>query len=475
MRRFMGFVATTVAVALLAGGCPTPPDDGGDGGQGAPGAPGPAGPEGPQGIPGIPGIPGVPGEPGPDGTHCWDANGNGVDDPAEDTNGDGVFDAEDCRLLRDSDFDAIADGDDNCPFAFNPEQSDEDADTVGDECDVCPGADDTVDANADGVADCRISVRRIITAEPAGIVQPDAITVFDADRTDGSSHVWDLTSAGAVNDGAFGDGSVFDDAFDTAMTLRVGLTAFPGQTAADLEDSFELVYGPATVNDLTITRKVYVSPTLGFARWLDILSNETATTQSRQVKIELDYGSDESQNFATSSTSGDGVVSAADLWWINAQELSDDPAVAIFAHSDLATKNGDAVEYFVQLEIPAGERVVLASYAAMRSSTGIDPHDELSQLMTALESFPNVAPEFLDGMSSAELNDIIGIGGNVLVQGQAGTAIPNTAITVTNATSGVAVTTTSDSEGAWSAAIPGVAGDVITYIGAELSGELTVE
>ncbi len=472
MRRFIGFVATTVAVALLTGGCPTPPDDGGgggDGGQGAPGAPGPAGPEGPQGIPGIPG------EPGADGIQCWDANANGVDDPAEDTNGDGAFNAEDCRLLRDSDFDAVADGEDNCPFAFNPEQTDEDADTVGDECDVCPGADDTIDANADGVADCRITARRIITTEPAGIVQPDAIASFEANRTDGSSHVWDLTGSGQVTDGSFAGGTVFDDAFDTAMTLRVGPFAFPTQTTADLEDSFELIYGPATVDDLTVTRKVYVSPTLGFARWLDILSNDTPTLLSRQVEIAVGYGSDESEDFVTSSSSGDGILSATDLWWINAQELSDDPAVGIFAHSDLATKDGDEVEYFVQVDIPAGERVVLASYAAMRSANGIDPHAELSQLMTALEPFPNVAPEFLDGMSSAELNDIIGIGGNVLVQGQAGTAIANTAIVVTNETTGVAVTTTSDSQGAWSVAIPGVAGDVITYASAELTGELTVE
>jgi len=35
--------------------------------------------------------------PGVPGTSCWDLNGNGRNDPAEDTNGDGVWDALDCQ------------------------------------------------------------------------------------------------------------------------------------------------------------------------------------------------------------------------------------------------------------------------------------------------------------------------------------------------------------------------------------------
>ncbi len=37
------------------------------------------------------------GVPGTDGRNCWDLNGNGQGDPEEDTNGDGDFDAEDCK------------------------------------------------------------------------------------------------------------------------------------------------------------------------------------------------------------------------------------------------------------------------------------------------------------------------------------------------------------------------------------------
>ncbi len=71
------FGAGALAVSLLGGNFP--PDTGGDDGQ-------PTDGDGPTGQP-------VPGE---DGINCWDVNGNGVNDPEEDVNGDDVFDAQDC-------------------------------------------------------------------------------------------------------------------------------------------------------------------------------------------------------------------------------------------------------------------------------------------------------------------------------------------------------------------------------------------
>lgn len=58
--------------------------------QGAPGAAGPTGAAGPAGAQGPTGANGV------NGISCWDANGNGVNDPAEDINSDGNWNAADC-------------------------------------------------------------------------------------------------------------------------------------------------------------------------------------------------------------------------------------------------------------------------------------------------------------------------------------------------------------------------------------------
>ena len=78
---------------------------------GTDGADGAIGPQGPQGIAGTDGVngadgatgatgaqgvPGTAGLNGINGINCWDKNGNGINDPSEDINTDGQFDANDC-------------------------------------------------------------------------------------------------------------------------------------------------------------------------------------------------------------------------------------------------------------------------------------------------------------------------------------------------------------------------------------------
>ena len=50
-----------------------------------------------EGDDGAPGIDGVAGADGADGQACWDLNNNGVGDPDEDINGDGIIDVYDCN------------------------------------------------------------------------------------------------------------------------------------------------------------------------------------------------------------------------------------------------------------------------------------------------------------------------------------------------------------------------------------------
>lgn len=58
---------------------------------------GPAGPAGPPGPQGPPGEQGVPGTTGLDGISCWDLNANGIPDPSEDVNMDGLINTLDCQ------------------------------------------------------------------------------------------------------------------------------------------------------------------------------------------------------------------------------------------------------------------------------------------------------------------------------------------------------------------------------------------
>ena len=69
-------------------------DTGDTGPEGPIGATGPTGATGPQGETG---ATGPVGPAGPKGTDCWDLNGNGINDPAEDVNSDGFWNADDCK------------------------------------------------------------------------------------------------------------------------------------------------------------------------------------------------------------------------------------------------------------------------------------------------------------------------------------------------------------------------------------------
>lgn len=60
------------------------------------GATGPTGPAGTPGPAGPAGANGANGTNGTNGINCWDLNGNGVNDPAEDINGDGFWNSTDC-------------------------------------------------------------------------------------------------------------------------------------------------------------------------------------------------------------------------------------------------------------------------------------------------------------------------------------------------------------------------------------------
>ena len=58
-----------------------------------------AGCEGDDGVDGLDGADGAPGADGTNGVACWDLNGNGVGDPEEDLNGDGIVDVLDCNAI----------------------------------------------------------------------------------------------------------------------------------------------------------------------------------------------------------------------------------------------------------------------------------------------------------------------------------------------------------------------------------------
>jgi hypothetical protein len=388
------------------------------------------------------------------------------------------------QQIPDTDGDTVTDDVDNCVAIANEDQADADGDGFGDACDLCPGDDDGADANGDGVPDCLVAARPVIAQEPADNVDPAAVNAFNFDLTDGTGHIWDFESDGEVGDGEHEDADVdTDDAFDGFLGISDvddGNTSpsFPSQTDADLEDDREVVYGPENLVGLDVTRKVYVPEgnDLGFARWLDIFENNTGSDITVDILIDGNLGSDEDNPFVIQSTSGGLFLSPGDIWWVNCQDAPDDPCVgSFFLGVTNAFKDDDDLEYNYALTVPAGERVILLNFVAMRSfGDSSDPIGELIALMESLEDFPLVDQDLLGGISTAELNDILGVAGGVIVEGAAFSASPGATVDLENLDNGATASVTAESDGSWQVLIRGEPGDTIAFASDLFSGDVTV-
>lgn len=381
----------------------------------------------------------------------------------------------------DADADAVGDVCDNCPAVANADQADADGDGVGDVCDACPGEDDAADANGDGVPDCLVSARRLIETEPADDTVADAFIPTDS-LEDGAGFEWDLRDRGTVSDGggitAFGD-----DAFDTFVRLYIDAVEFPAQATADIQDEREIVFGPAAMSGLDVTRKVFVSEDEGFARWLDILANDSGGEITVAVTYQGNLGSDESSDLVFDSSSGDETLEAGDVWWVNAQDFPSDPLVGAFFCDSTPTKSEDDVDYdYGDITIPDGERVIILNIVIQRHfepGSGIFDIDtviaDAVTYLTALESFPIVDPAILEGMTTAELNDVFECGGAIAVEGLAGSVASGAVVTVTNTDNADTATVTAGADGAWQVAVRGNSGDTIEFAGDDgTAGEVVV-
>ncbi|WP_099823676.1 hypothetical protein [Oceaniglobus indicus] len=80
---------------------------------------------------------------------------------------------------------------------------------------------------------------------------------------DGDGFEWDIYGGGRINDGT-------NDAFDRGASIP-SIFSFPDSFTED--NGREVVLTGATSGDFSIERKIYVPTTGGFARYLEIVTN----------------------------------------------------------------------------------------------------------------------------------------------------------------------------------------------------------
>jgi len=314
-----------------------------------------------------------------------------------------------------------------------------------------------------------ITVVLKIPVDPPNVIQADAVTSFPHNVTDGTGHTWALDSDGTAQEG-FNTGLNTADGFVGYMAFVVDAFNFNGELTADLEDGRELVYGPQNLDGMQVTRKVYVSETDGFIRWLDIVENPTNVDAVKSLTADGEFDLNQANNLVEESSNGDTTLDANDVWWATCQAASNPTICAghFFCSATPAKTDADFLYFHSNITIPAQGRVIILNIALMRSEdagNNISPADARSQIVTelqSLETFPCVDNKYLVGMTKAELNDLLGCGGAIQVTGAAGSVAGGSQVTIQNNSNGSVVAVNAQPNGSWQAAIRGDSGNMLS-------------
>ncbi len=313
----------------------------------------------------------------------------GTDPNLADTDGDGLDDAVEVAGPTD------------------PLDPDTDGDRLLDGAELDAGTDPLLPDTDEGGALDGDEVLRFGTdpLDPTDDRQPVNLTY---DLFDGAGFEWDINSQGAVVDGGQPpDGR--EDAYDTAFSLVVGGSGFPGQPEAILEYfGQQLVFGPAVMGDVSVERRVYVPSDGQFARFVDAFTNLTGEVIELPVNIGGNLGSD-GANVIVESSSGDAEVDADDDWWTSDDgDPGFDPKLLFLFSDDVAPvqpdavdATGDNIDFDYTLTIEPGQTVRLMHLAAQA-----DARADLDVIRDGLLAF---GPDTLAGMTSVEQIQVVNL------------------------------------------------------------------
>ncbi|MCD4823797.1 MAG: hypothetical protein K8S55_04270 [Phycisphaerae bacterium] len=209
------------------------------------------------------------------------------------------------------------------------------------------------------------SLTGIAWAKPPSFIPTGGRTVsFNWSCNDGAGYRWDISSNGGVNDGS-------NDAYDGGMMLRINNSQFYARNNRGVLDKTkrEITIGPWNQNNqVTVYRRIYVAPKMGYCRWIDIFLNKTNAPQTVTVKYYTDGNANQYY-----TTLGKASPQSKD-WGIFAGDGQNNsrPAVLHFYATKQAKVrpqvrvSNDKLFYTFSLKIPAGKARALCFFEAQR-------------------------------------------------------------------------------------------------------------
>jgi hypothetical protein len=263
------------------------------------------------------------------------------------------------------------------------------------------------------------------------VLQTNAITL-PIDFYDGNVFRYDLQSDGTIRSGK----SLFNYNSRGGCSLDIisdGSTyTFPETGVATQENSGrEIVVKETNLGGINVTRKIYVPEDAYFARYLEILSNTSATDVTVDLRITSDfydyyissYAPHETAGVITTSSGDDQIqvgVESPDLWVTVDDNKPEDPFVNtynnippsafIWAGPDAETYPDTAVlsPYDTGTSSPANLAVQWSSVTIPAGQTlsfmhFVVPNASQEAARASAERLVQIPPEALSGMSLAEI------------------------------------------------------------------------
>jgi hypothetical protein len=248
----------------------------------------------------------------------------------------------------------------------------------------------------------------VTTAEAATIdvTLGNAIRSF-VDLTGSDGLVYDVDCNGELDRGGTIDGTL-SRAYRGAYFLRMFGEFYPCFEAARLEaNNRQFVLGPSGFAGLEVVRKTFVPETGGFARYLEIISNPTASRISTVVQVESFLGARENNRVvvapsATNNTYAITDDSSSATFRPTLSHVFAGRAASVGVSGTKFVTGEETIFYRWNVTVPAGQTVILMHFAVQRGNGDTAAARAQAEALVDLSD-----PNALAGMTAQEKAQVV--------------------------------------------------------------------